>query len=98
MLELDPRIWQSCFSTEVFSVSLAVVILSLLFAGGFSWLDHLNKIMMAILALATLLAFVPVAHEIDSLSSLIVPTLPADSIVLVAAILGWMPTGICRSC
>jgi Mn2+/Fe2+ NRAMP family transporter len=86
--------WTGWLGMEWFSTILAAVIVGLLFAGGFSWLDHLNKIMMAGLALATLLAFVPILPGPETLSHLVVPSVPAGSLVLVAAILSWMPTGI----
>jgi len=68
--------------------------LLLLFCGGFGWLDNLNKLMMAVLALATLLAFLPSCPQPQKLAYLFIPSLPPGSLVLVAAILGWMPTGI----
>ncbi len=86
--------WTQALGMETFSVILTATILLMLFLGGFSWLDHLNKIMMAVLALATLLAFVPIIPGPEAAYHLIVPTIPAGSIVLIAAILGWMPTGI----
>jgi len=86
--------WTQLLDTSTFSVILTAVIVLLLFAGGFSWLDHLNKIMMATLALATVLAFLPIVPGPEALHHLVVPSLPAGSLVLVAAILGWMPTGI----
>jgi Mn2+/Fe2+ NRAMP family transporter len=86
--------WTGLLDTELFSVIVIAVVVVLLFCGGFSWLDHLNKIMMAALALATFLAFVPVFPAPSSFAHLVIPALPAGSIVLVAAILGWMPTGI----
>ena len=49
---------------------------------------------MAILAAATVLAFIPTAPAPGDLASLVVPRFPEGSIVLVAAILGWMPTGV----
>ncbi len=73
---------------------LVCVILGLLALGGFRWLDSLNKIMMATLGVATLLAFVPVVPGPEVLAQALVPGIPAGSIALVAAILGWMPTGI----
>jgi Mn2+/Fe2+ NRAMP family transporter len=79
---------------EVCSLAIIAAVVLLLAAGGFSWLDHLNKAMMLILALATILAFVPVAPAPRDLTQILVPSLPEGSIVLVAAILGWMPTGI----
>jgi Mn2+/Fe2+ NRAMP family transporter len=89
-----PWLWQTVLSTEGFSIALATLIVLLLFSGGFSWLDHLNKVMMAILAVATLLAFLPIVPEIQEVRYLVVPKIPQGSIVLIAAILGWMPTGI----
>jgi len=86
--------WTGLLDTEYFSVIIIGVVVALLFCGGFSWLDHLNKIMMATLALATFLAFVPVFPAPSSFAHLVIPSIPAGSIVLVAAILGWMPTGI----
>jgi len=86
--------WTGLLNTEYFSVIIIGVVVVLLFCGGFSWLDHLNKIMMATLALATFLAFVPVFPAPSNFAHLVIPSLPAGSIVLVAAILGWMPTGI----
>jgi Mn2+/Fe2+ NRAMP family transporter len=79
---------------EIFSLGIIALTLQLIVAGGFSWLDHINKLMMAILALATVLAFVPVLPEPREAVQLLIPSLPEGSIVLVAAILGWMPTGI----
>ena len=49
--------WTGLLNTEYFSVIIIGVVVVLLFCGGFSWLDHLNKIMMTTLALATFLAF-----------------------------------------
>jgi Mn2+/Fe2+ NRAMP family transporter len=86
--------WTQQLNTAAFSVILTAVILGLLFAGGFSWLDHLNKIMMATLAVATVLAFLPVIPGPEAAPHLVVPALPPGSMVLVAAMLGWMPTGI----
>jgi Mn2+/Fe2+ NRAMP family transporter len=86
--------WTGTLNTELFSLLLIAAVVAFLFTGGFSWLDHINKVMMAILALATLLAFIPIVPGPAELKHLVVPSLPPESIVLVAAILGWMPTGI----
>ncbi len=86
--------WTQVLGTEAFSVILTVTILVLLCVGGFSWLDHLNKIMMATLAAATVLAFVPIIPGPEAAEHLLIPTIPPGSFLLVAAILGWMPTGI----
>jgi hypothetical protein len=86
--------WTQVLSVEWLSVLLALLIVGLLFVGGFSWLDHLNKIMMAVLALATVLAFLPIIPGPEAWKHLVTPALPAGSVVLVAAMLGWMPTGI----
>ncbi len=81
-------------ATEVWSLALLGLVITLLFTGGFRLLDHLNKVFMAILTIATLMAFIPVFPSPSNLTHLVVPTLPDGSIILVAAVLGWMPTGI----
>ncbi len=86
--------WTGLWSIEVYSLMVLGLVMVLLRLGGFNWLDHLNKIMMAVLALATALAFVPVLPPPSAVQGLLVPSLPAGSVILVAAILGWMPTGI----
>ncbi len=89
--------WTNWLGAVPVSLTLIIVIVFLLLAGGFSWLDHLNKIMMATLAIATALAFVRILPEVPVAEAgyhLVIPTVPAGSIVLVAAILSWMPTGI----
>jgi Mn2+/Fe2+ NRAMP family transporter len=86
--------WTGLLDTELFSLMVIAVVVGLLFLGGFSWLDNINKVMMAILALATLLAFIRVFPAPSNFAHLVIPALPAGSIVLVAAIIGWMPTGI----
>ncbi|MBW1809281.1 MAG: Nramp family divalent metal transporter [Deltaproteobacteria bacterium] len=86
--------WCGVLNTELFSVIVIAAVLALLFAGGFSWLDQLNKIMITILALATILAFIPIFPAPASFARLVIPALPIGSICLVAAIIGWMPTGI----
>jgi Mn2+/Fe2+ NRAMP family transporter len=86
--------FQKAQATEIFSLIVLGIVVAFLFIGGFSWLDHLNKVMMVILALATVLAFLPVIPTPSELSRLVIPNLPDGSIILVAAILGWMPTGI----
>jgi Mn2+/Fe2+ NRAMP family transporter len=92
----DPRaiLLPGLTATEAFSLVVLTVVIVLLFAGGFRVLDHLNKVMMGILTLATLLAFVPVFPDPAEFRHFLIPTIPTGSIVLIAAILGWMPTGI----
>lgn len=86
--------WTGGFDPVGYSLIVIVLVVGLLFCGGFAWLDNLNKLMMAALALATLLAFVPVFPGPAAWKHLVWPSLPAGSLVLVAAVLGWMPTGI----
>jgi len=84
----------SITATELFSIAVLAVVILLLFTGGFSLLDNINKLMMAALTIATVLAFVPVIPGPRDLASIVAPSLPEGSVILVAAILGWMPTGI----
>lgn len=89
--------WTGLWNMEGFSLVVIAVVIALLFGGGFRWLDHINKLMMAILALATVLAFLPILPDVpvaEAVGGMVVPSIPAGSVVLVAALLGWMPTGI----
>ncbi len=86
--------WTGGLDPVAYSLIVIVLVVGLLLCGGFAWLDNLNKLMMAALALATLLAFVPVFPGPAAWKHLVWPSLPAGSLVLVAAVLGWMPTGI----
>ncbi len=86
--------WTGFGTTEILSVMVVLIVVALLLKGGFSWLDNLNKIMMSILAAATILAFIPIFPEPSEMLKLVVPSIPHGSLILVAAILGWMPTGI----
>ncbi|MCP4603658.1 MAG: divalent metal cation transporter [Proteobacteria bacterium] len=86
--------WTGILSLEIHSVVLLAFVVALLFAGGFKWLDNLNKIMMLILAGATVLAFFSSPPPLSAFAGVVKPWIPAGSIVLVAAFLGWMPTGV----
>jgi Mn2+/Fe2+ NRAMP family transporter len=49
---------------------------------------------MTVLFLATLAVFVPAVPPPAAFANFVIPKIPAGSIPLIAAILGWMPTGI----
>jgi len=67
---------------------------ALLATGGFEGLSALSKWMLLVLAAMTLVAVVAAPPPAGAWRSLAVPAVPAGSLVLVAAILGWLPTGI----
>jgi Mn2+/Fe2+ NRAMP family transporter len=62
--------------------------------GGYNWLDFLNKIMMTVLFLATIVVFVPAFPDPAEFRYFVIPSVPTGSIAIIAGILGWMPTGI----
>lgn len=89
------QVWLGLSSLDLSSLAVIATVVGLLLAGGFNWLDNLNKVMMAVLALATVLAFFASPPDpVAALKGLAVPWLSAGAVGLVAAILGWMPTGI----
>jgi len=63
-------------------------------AGKYPALQAGSKLMLAVLVAGTLLAFVFAPPRVSELSRMFVPSLPPGSILLVASILGLMPTGI----
>lgn len=66
----------------------------LLWSGRFDGLSAVSKWMLAGLALMTCIAFFATPPAAGAVVDLVRPQLPSGSLVLVAAILGWMPTGI----
>ncbi len=79
---------------SLLSAALGVAAAGLLWSGGFDGLSALSKYMLGVLAVMTVLAFVAVPPGPSAARGLFVPAVPAGSVVLLAAILGWMPTGI----
>lgn len=67
---------------------------ALLWSGRFDGLSALSKWMMVVLAVVTTTAFLATPPPSGAWVGLVLPALPPGSIVLAAAILGWMPTGI----
>jgi Mn2+/Fe2+ NRAMP family transporter len=88
------RVHTQALSVAAWSVIVLGVVLLLLVVGRYRWMDLLNKGMMLFLAATTVVAFAAAAPPIEDYAALVVPALPAGSIPLVAAMLGWMPTGI----
>jgi len=75
-------------------IVVATACFGLILVGRYPGMDLINRIMMAVLVLLTLAAFLLKPPPASSYVHLVVPALPAGSFVLVAALLGWMPTGI----
>jgi Mn2+/Fe2+ NRAMP family transporter len=69
-------------------------VLLFLVLGGYSWMDFLNKIMMTVLFLATVVVFVPACPGPAEFRHFVIPSIPVGSIAVITGILGWMPTGI----
>jgi len=81
-------------SLPVWSVVLGAGVAALLATGGFDGLSALSKVMLLVLAVMTAVAFAATPPPVEAWRRLAVPALPTGSLVLVAALLGWMPTGI----
>ena len=88
------RVHTQVLSIEAWSVIVILVVVALLVVGRYRWMDLLNKGMMLFLAAITTVAFAAAAPPPEDFVALVVPALPAGSIALVAAMIGWMPTGI----
>ena len=67
---------------------------TLLAGGGFDGLSALSKWMLLVLAAMTAVAFLATPPPPSAWRDLVVPAVPPEALVLVAAILGWMPTGL----
>lgn len=78
----------------VWSLVLGVAVALLLATGGFDGLSALTKLMLTVLAAMTVVAVLSTPPPASAWKGLAVPAVPAGSVVLLAALLGWMPTGI----
>jgi Mn2+/Fe2+ NRAMP family transporter len=76
------------------SLLLGLLCAMLLWSGGFDGLSALSKWMLLGLALMTAIAFVARPPSGDVWQGLVTPAIPAGSLLLLGALLGWMPTGI----
>lgn len=76
------------------SLLLGLAIAALLLTGGFDALSGLSKWMLLLLAAMTAVAFAGRPPSPGFWPGLIRPGVPEGSIVLLGALLGWMPTGI----
>ncbi|MBN1972909.1 MAG: Nramp family divalent metal transporter [Sedimentisphaerales bacterium] len=80
--------------TGFYVILVIGTVLLFLVLGGYNWLDFLNKIMMTVLFLATIVVFVPAFPDPAEFKYFVIPSVPAGSIAVITGILGWMPTGI----
>lgn len=85
------------FSLPVWSLLLTALLLALLAAGHYRLLRGVNLILLALLGVGTAIAFAGAPPPASALSDLVTPSLPVGSLVLVSAILGFMPTSVAVS-
>ncbi len=76
------------------SLALGLACAALLGSGGFDGLSALSKWMLLGLTLMTVVAFLARPPSGEVWQGLVTPAVPAGSLLLFAALLGWMPTGI----
>lgn len=84
-------------SLPAWSLVLCLLLLAALRWGRYASLRAVNLLLMLALALGTLLAFAAAPPPAAALGEMLRPSLPAGSVVLVAAILGYMPTSVAVS-
>ncbi len=83
--------------TVVWALLLAAGLLLALRAGQYRWLRAVNLGLVAALAVGTLAAFFAAPPDLGALRAGLMPSLPNGSLLLVAAILGFMPTSVAVS-
>ncbi len=76
------------------SLVLGLVVAGLLASGGFDGLSALSKWMLLGLTVMTTVAFFVKPPGAEFLDGLVIPRIPATSVVFFAAVVGWMPTGV----
>ncbi|MEM8964244.1 MAG: divalent metal cation transporter [Acidobacteriota bacterium] len=81
-------------SLTVWSLLLTAVLLVLLRWGRYRSLRLVNLVLMLSLVLGTVIAFTAAPPSLDMVPQMLTPSFPAGSLLLVAAILGFMPTSV----
>lgn len=81
-------------SLSSWGVVVATVVLGLLWLGRFPAMEAANKVMMGVLALVTVSTFLSSPPSAGAWVEGMKPMLPEGSVVLAAAIVGWLPTGL----
>jgi Mn2+/Fe2+ NRAMP family transporter len=81
-------------SLATWIVVLGVSIILLHRTGKYPGLAFGSKLAMLVLALVSVVAFLAAPPRLSDVARILVPSIPAGSLVLVASILGLMPTGI----
>ncbi|MEJ2312496.1 MAG: divalent metal cation transporter [Gemmatimonadales bacterium] len=76
------------------SLALGLLCAGLLRSGGFDGLSALSKWLLLGLSAMTLVAFISRPPSGEFWHGLVVPEIPAGSLLLIGALLGWMPTGV----
>jgi len=75
-------------------VALGLFIMLLHKTGKYHALDIICKVMLGILAVVTAVAFITSAPRASDLARMLVPSIPAGSVLLASSIFGLAPTGI----
>ncbi len=81
----------------VLSAAILAVCISIVAAGRFRWLDRISKALVSTLALSTVVAAIVALPKLDLSSTSLLPdasVLEPQSLVFVAALVGWMPSAI----
>jgi len=76
------------------SLALGLLCAALLRSGGFDGLSALSKWLLLGLSAMTLVAFISRPPSGEFWHGLVIPEIPAGSLLLIGALLGWMPTGV----
>lgn len=83
--------------TVLWALAIAAGLLLALAAGRYRWLRLGNLILVGFLTLGTVVAFTAAPPDPRAFAGGLVPSLPSGSLLLVAAILGFMPTSVAVS-
>lgn len=77
-----------------YGIVLSLLAVGLLLAGKYRGLEMVNKVLAVILVIGTVVAFVIGGVRAEAWGHLLLPAIPAGSALLVAGLMGWMPTDL----
>ncbi|WP_017536927.1 Nramp family divalent metal transporter [Nocardiopsis halophila] len=86
--------WIGAGALVLYGIGLSLLIVGLLLSGRYRALEAVNKVLAVVLVLGTVVAFVFAGVQADSLLYMVLPVIPAGSALMIAGLMGWMPTDL----
>lgn len=86
--------WLGAGPLLLYGIGLSLLTVGLLLSGRYRALEAVNKVLAVVLVIGTVVAFVFAGVQAESLMYMVLPVIPAGSALMIAGLMGWMPTDL----